>query len=37
MDRILIFKPSLREVKKMASETSLRRLEYGLARLVSEG
>ena len=47
MDRSLIFKPSLREVKnwlarpvfrskKWASETSLRSLENGFARLVSE-
>ena len=47
MNRISVFKPSLREVKywlarlvfrskKWASETSLRSLENGFVRLVSE-
>ena len=37
MDRSLIFKLKSLRGKKLASETSLRRLEKGFVRLVSEG
>ena len=36
MDRKIIFKLSLREVRKLVSETSLRRIEHGLWKPVAE-